>query len=360
MRSYQALALFSGGLDSILAAKTVAAQGLSVLGLHFISPFFGKPRMIEHWREVYGLDILPVDVAEAYVSMLVEGPAHGLGKVLNPCVDCKIFMLRRAKAMLAEYGASFLVSGEVVGQRPMSQRLDALNIISREAGVRDLLLRPLSARKLPPTAAETSGLVDRERLHKFSGRGRKDQLALAQAFGVTEIPTPAGGCLLTEQASARRFFPLLTRLPVPTAGDFEVACIGRQYWAGPLWLAIGRNESDNKRLAALAREDDFVLTARDYPGPVALARRHAGAVWDASAVADAAAFVASFHPKAVAAGGEVVMLARGLDAHPLSVTPARQTSLGWQEPTWEEARDGKKQRFATCGVPRPRQRGDGE
>jgi hypothetical protein len=352
MRSYHALALFSGGLDSILAAKTVAAQGLSVLGLHFISPFFGKPRQIEHWREVYGLDIVPVDVSDAYVSMLAAGPAHGLGKVLNPCVDCKILMLRRAKALLPEYGASFIISGEVVGQRPMSQRLDALNIISREAGVRDLLLRSLCARKLPPTTAETTGLVDRERLHNFGGRGRKDQLALAAAFGVTEIPTPAGGCLLTEQESARRFFPLFARIPAPTAGDFAVANIGRQYWAGPLWLAIGRNESDNKRLAALARDGDILFSARDYPGPAALARRHPSAVWDAASLTDAAAFVASFHPKAVAAGGEVAMFARGQGVPPLRVTPSRQTPLAWHEPTWEETRAGKKDRFATCGAPR--------
>lgn len=354
MPSYHALALFSGGLDSILAAKTVAAQGLSVLGLHFVSPFFGKPRQIDHWREVYGLDILPVDVSEEYVAMLAAGPAHGLGKCLNPCVDCKILMLRRAKELLPEFGASFLVSGEVVGQRPMSQRLDALNIISRDAGVRDILLRPLCALKMPPTAPETTGLVDRERLHHFGGRGRKDQLALAAAFGITEIPTPAGGCLLTEQESVRRFFPLFVRIPAPTAEDCVVAGIGRQYWAGPLWLAIGRNQSDNKRLAALARDEDIVFTARDFPGPVALARRHAAADWNAASLADAAAFVASFHPKAVAAGGEVVMLAHGVDAAPLPVIPARQTPLGWHEPTWEETKIGKKERFAICGAPRQR------
>lgn len=350
MRSYHALALFSGGLDSILAARTVAAQGLSVLGLHFVTPFFGAPRKIPRWREIYGLDIIPVDVSDAFVAMLAAGPAHGLGKVLNPCIDCKILMLRQAKALLADYGASFLVSGEVTGQRPMSQRLDALNIISRDADVRDILLRPLCAKKLPPTAAETSGLVDRERLHAMGGRGRKEQLALAAAFGITEIPTPAGGCRLTEKESARRYAPLFARLPRPTSDDFALANLGRQYWAGARWLAIGRNESDNKRLRALAKEGDLLFAARDFPGPVCLARRHEAAGWDAAAVADAAAFAASFHPKAVAAGGEVVMLVAGAETPALRVKPERHTPLGWREPTWDEAREDKRERFKTCGA----------
>jgi len=350
MQSYQALALFSGGLDSILAARTVAAQGLSVLGLHFVSPFFGKPHKIPHWQDVYGLDIIAVDVSEAYLAMLEAGPAHGLGKVLNPCIDCKILMLRRAKAMLADYGASFLVSGEVVGQRPMSQRLDALNIISRDAAVRDILLRPLCAKKLPPIAAETSGLVDRDKLHAMGGRGRREQLALAAAFGITEIPTPAGGCLLTEKESARRYAPLFARLPRRTVADFALANLGRQYWSGARWLAIGRNESDNKRLRALAQEGDLIFAARDFPGPVCLARRHEGADWDAAAVADAAAFAASFHPKAVAAGGEVVMTVTGVAASPLCVRPERRTPLDWRETTWDEAREDKRERFKTCGA----------
>jgi len=352
MKSYHALALFSGGLDSILAAKTVQAQGLDVLGLHFTSPFFGKPARIEHWRAVYGLDIVAVDVAEDYLDLLTAGPAHGLGKCLNPCIDCKILMLRRAKELLPEYDASFLVTGEVIGQRPMSQRRDALDIISRDSGTRDILLRPLCAKKMLPVAAERDGLVARERLHNFSGRSRKDQLALAQAFGVTEIPPPAGGCLLTEQPSARRFFPLFLHLAAPRPRDCDLANIGRQYWAGARWLAIGRNESDNKQLEECVREGDLVFKVRDYPGPLGLARRHPGAVWDAAAVADAAAFLASFNPKAVAGGGEVMVGVGGFETASFRVTPARQTRLPWREPTWEELVAGKRERFTICGAPR--------
>jgi len=141
MKTYDALAMFSGGLDSILAARTVAAQGFSTLCLHFVSPFFGKPDRVGFWRREYGIDVTVIDVGQEFVDLMAAFPPHGFGKVLNPCVDCKILMLTRAKAMMAGCGARFLVTGEVKGQRPMSQRRDALDVISRDAGVRDLLER---------------------------------------------------------------------------------------------------------------------------------------------------------------------------------------------------------------------------
>ncbi|MHC1790770.1 adenine nucleotide alpha hydrolase family protein [Solidesulfovibrio sp.] len=349
MKSYHALALFSGGLDSILAAKTIAAQGLNVLGLHFVSPFFGKPHKIEHWKAIYGLDIIPVDVSEAYVGMLSAGPGHGLGKCLNPCIDCKILMLRRAKDMLAEYGATFLISGEVVGQRPMSQRIDALNIIIRDAGAKGILLRPLCAKRLPETEPEASGLVDRERLFGMNGRGRKDQMALAEVYGLTEIPTPAGGCLLTEQASARRFLPLFLHSATPRPADFELANIGRQYWAGEHWMAVGRNKADNDSLERLTGPDDLLFKVRDLPGPLGLSRRLPGAVWDDAAVADAAAFLASFNPKAKAIAGPVRVDVAGWSGGSVIVTPSRQTAIPWAEPTWEEVVEKKRERFTVCG-----------
>lgn len=349
-QSYHALALFSGGLDSILAVKTVMAQGLDVLCLHFVSPFFGKPAHIRHWQALHGLDILPVDVSDAYVAMLAAGPAHGLGKFLNPCVDCKILMLQKARELLPHYGASFIISGEVLGQRPMSQRLDALNIISRDSATRGLLLRPLCAKRLPETTAETSGLVDREKLHGISGRGRKDQMALAAHYALAEIPTPAGGCLLTEEPSAKRFFPLFIHKPDPVPADFALANIGRQYWTGNRWLVIGRNQSDNARLETLLGPDDLVFKVRALPGPLGVARRLPGAVWDAATVADAAAFLASFNSKAMATPGLVQVDVAGAPASPVTVLPARQTPLGWSEPAWETAKEGKRTRFTQHGV----------
>ena len=153
-----AFALFSGGLDSILAARLIMEQGLVVRCLHFVTPFFGKPQLIPHWEKVYGLEVEAVDVGEAFVRLLRERPAHGFGKVMNPCVDCKILMMRKARELMKKWGASFLISGEVLGQRPMSQRRDTLNVIRRDAEVKESLLRPLSAQLLDPTAPEISGL----------------------------------------------------------------------------------------------------------------------------------------------------------------------------------------------------------
>ena len=150
-KTYDAIVLFSGGLDSILAAKVLEAQGLKVKALHFFTPFFGKPQARKYWEKLYNLDLTAIDVGDDFVEMIKAGPAAGFGKVLNPCVDCKILLLRRAKELLTRYGATFLATGEVMGQRPMSQRRDTLNRISREADVRDCLLRPLSAKLLPPT-----------------------------------------------------------------------------------------------------------------------------------------------------------------------------------------------------------------
>ena len=246
MKNYDGIALFSGGLDSILAARLVMEQGLKVKCLHFFSPFFGHPGRLGHWEKEYGLDIDPVDVSAEFVELLKRGPAHGYGSAMNPCVDCKIVMISRARELMQEYGASFIISGEVLGQRPMSQRRDTLNAIRRDANVKDVLLRPLSAKLMDPTPMEESGLVDREKLKGFNGRGRKDQLALAEHFGITEIPTPGGGCKLTEKENTRRFWPVLSRLDAPTVNDFRLADTGRQFWMGDFWLAVGRQKYDRR------------------------------------------------------------------------------------------------------------------
>ena len=337
MKRYHALALFSGGLDSILAARTVAAQGLSVLCLHFVSPFFGHPDRIPHWSAEYGLEIAPVDVGGAFVSMMRAGPPHGVGKVLNPCVDCKILMLTRARALLAQYGASFLITGEVKGQRPMSQRRDALDVISRDADVRGLLLRPLCAKNMKPTPMEESGLVDRERLHNFGGRNRTPQMLLARELGVTNIPQPGGGCKLTERESCKRYLNLFRFMPCPGPQDFELANVGRQFWAGPLWLSVGRDQAGNEALAALAGPEDIVLDVEGYPSPLGVARPLPGALWDEAAIADAGALLASYAPKAMAQGGSVtIAVRRGTRHRQILVTPRRGSSAGFADPPWQD------------------------
>ncbi len=207
-------------------------------------------------------------------------------------------------------------------------------------------LRPLCALRLEPTAAEEAGVVDRSRLLDISGRGRKSQLALAEAYGVTEVPTPAGGCCLTEPESAARIWSVYRSRPEPTAEDFRLAGIGRQYWAGDRWLSVGRNESDNRRMQALAGPGDILFKTRNYPGPLALGRGGSGS-WDPEAVRDAAAFVASFSPKAARVPGlvEVGLIRDGRQAQ-VQVLPARSTPLGWAEPDPEDLRRWKAGREA--------------
>ena len=345
-----AVVLFSGGLDSILAARVLMAQGLTVRGLHCVSPFFGDAGAPPRWRRLYGVDVDVVDVGADFAAMLRERPAHGFGKAMNPCVDCKILLLRAARRHMEEVGAKFLASGEVLGQRPMSQRLDTLHLIPREAGVRGLLLRPLCARHLPPTEAEESGLVDRERLLGISGRGRGDQLALAREFGFTEIPTPGGGCRLTERENARRYWLALTRKPLgmgpdgPTERDFRLAATGRQYWreAGGRWhwLCVGRNNKDNDRLREAAGPGDLLLRLAALPGPLGLAR--GGAEWKRPLLAEAAAFVASCAPRAreaAAAGSSVAVNAGDLRLVPAPGAVLEAQRDAWEVPPWEEVRE---------------------
>ncbi|MCL1980594.1 MAG: thiamine biosynthesis protein, partial [Proteobacteria bacterium] len=204
-----ALGLFSGGLDSILACRTVADQGVRVMALKFVTPFFDhhllgeQKKYAEAMRGKYGLEVSVIDISEGYLRLL-DNPVHGFGKHFNPCIDCKILMLTRARELMDTYGASFLLTGEVLGQRPMSQRRDTLRVIERDSGCTGLLLRPLCAKLMEPTRAELDGLVDRERLHGFSGRGRREQKRLAARLGITDYPAPAGGCLLTDPNLAGR------------------------------------------------------------------------------------------------------------------------------------------------------------
>ena len=372
-RQYDAVALFSGGLDSILAVKVLEEQGLAVKSVHFVTPFFGKPSAKAYWTRLYGLDLDIVDIGEAFVEMLKNGPAHGFGKTLNPCIDCKILLLRKARELMEALGARFLATGEVLGQRPMSQRRDTLNLISRDAGVRDILLRPLSAQCLPPTPMEESGLVDRGRLLKLSGRGRKGQYELAGRYGITEFPSPAGGCKLTEQENARCYWPLLSRKGPARVSDFHLANAGRQYWHGRHWLCVGRNQKDNETLLRLAGPDDLVFKTADVPGPVALGRVWEEP-WPEPVVECAASFAASFSPRAmrfsaetgqpakvrISAGGKGIQAAYredGAGHEPareriLRVMPRRDAAFAgtpWAELDVQTVRAAIRERRNLCG-----------
>lgn len=343
----QVIVLYSGGLDSILAARVLQEQGLRVRCLHCHSPFFGEPEAVPRWRRQQGLDIDTLDVSDDFCAMLRARPAHGFGKVMNPCVDCKILLLRRARQYMERVGASCLATGEVLGQRPMSQRRDVLNAIRRDAGVADVLIRPLSARLLDPSPAEFSGLVDRERLPAISGRGRKDQMELARHFGLTHIPTPGGGCRLTEVENARRYWPVLSRLPQADTGDFVLSNLGRQFWCEVngryYWLAIGRNSRDNQALQAATRPGDARIFLADIPGPLAVGWQ--ASTWPEEVLAAAGALMASYSGKAMRQAEEGRLV--GVRAHWQTsggsggwqgeVLPARDSL--WKEPLWEPAHE---------------------
>lgn len=343
-KQYDAVALLSGGLDSLLAVKVIQDQGLRVKGLHFVTPFFGKPHLVHHWEEIYDMEIDAVDVSEEFVRMMVERPVHGFGKTLNPCVDCKILMLRKAHELMESYGAKFIISGEVIGQRPMSQRRDTLNVIKRDADVQSVLLRPLCALCLEPTPMEESGLVQRDKLLGLFGRGRKEQLRLAKHYEFTEVPSPGGGCNLTERENSRRYWPVLKFSPTPSVADFKLSNVGRQYWSGKHWMSVGRNQIDNELLLEIKLDTDIVFKVVDYPGPISIGRQFEGAPWSDEVIADAAAWAASYSPKAKKAGipieVSVVTISKDTEEECiLTVTPTRETPMGWAEWLWPDAKE---------------------
>ncbi|MBU0485882.1 MAG: thiamine biosynthesis protein [Proteobacteria bacterium] len=276
-KEVSAIALFSGGLDSILACRLIAAQGIKVKAVKFVSPFFDYSLLAEEEyakeiRSKYGIDVCVRDVSVSYLEML-RAPAHGYGRNFNPCVDCKILLVSEARKMMAEFGASFLITGEVIGQRPMSQRLDTLRVIERDSGCDGILLRPLCAKNQKPTIPEIKGLVDREQLLDFSGRTRGPQIKLAESFGIVDFPTPAGGCSLTDPIRAKRVKWFFEEYEQVTVTDGRLLLTGRHFTLpSGSWLVMGRDEKENEKILQLAQPGDMVLQMRDWPGPSAVLR----------------------------------------------------------------------------------------
>ncbi|TET47754.1 tRNA 4-thiouridine(8) synthase ThiI, partial [Candidatus Aerophobetes bacterium] len=199
-------------------------------------------------------------------------PKHGYGKNLNPCIDCRILMLKNAKKLMEEKGASFLITGEVLGQRPRSQYLAALKIIEREGGLDGLVLRPLSAKLLPLSVPEKEGWVNREKLLEISGRSRKPQIDLADKYGIRDYPCPAGGCLLTDRGFAQRMKDLMTHSEI-TLNDVELLKTGRYFRLSlQTKLVVGRNKKENERLLRLANTDDICFEPVEVKGPIGIGR----------------------------------------------------------------------------------------
>ena len=265
----RSLGLFSGGLDSMLAATVLREQGIAVAGVVFITPFFGAERARESAAHL-GLPLIEQDITEVYYPLLIN-PPRGFGSQHNPCIDCHILMLREAATIMAAQGFNFLYTGEVLGQRPMSQHRGALNVVARESGCPELVLRPLSAKLLAPTRPELEGWVDRELLLDISGRGRKRQMELASRYGITNYPSPAGGCLLTDPGYAARLKELLTHTRKPSRRDLELLKWGRHFrLPGGVKVVVGRTHKENEAISLLLAPGDLVLRVQGYPGPLVL------------------------------------------------------------------------------------------
>ncbi len=271
--------LYSGGLDSILAYKILQAQQIDVIALKLVTPFFeneGRNKKNRPWEEIarqYDIKYITKDISEEFIN-IVRSPKYGYGKHLNPCIDCKIFMVKKALETLEEYNADFVATGEVVGQRPMSQRRDTMRIIERDSGAEGIILRPLSALRLKPTLVEEKGLVDRSKLLGISGRGRKDQMSLANSLGIHEYPAPAGGCILADPILSKRIRQLITMYPDITPVEIKVAQTGRMFFLPEnAWLVIGRNKADNTRIKELAPQGALLLSAFGIPSPTGILLR---------------------------------------------------------------------------------------
>jgi tRNA-specific 2-thiouridylase len=269
----KAIALLSGGLDSTLAVKLILDQGFEVIALNFSSPFCTCNRKgrceARYVAEQAEISLKVISVGIEYIRML-RAPRYGYGKNMNPCLDCRIFMFKKAREYMEEIGAAFIFTGEVLGQRPMSQRRDAMRIIERESGLEGRLLRPLSAKLLPPTLVE-GDLVDRDKLLGIQGRSRKPQMQLADEYGINDYACPAGGCLLTDPEFAQRIRDLFEHNPDPSLKDIQLLKVGRHFRLSPTAkVIVGRDDAENQRLLSLLRADDLMLRVLDFPGPLSL------------------------------------------------------------------------------------------
>lgn len=253
----------------MLAAQLIRDQGMDVLALFFETPFFTSPKARKSADHI-NLPIKVVDITDKHLE-IVRNPKHGYGGHMNPCIDCHTLMIRTAGEFLDQEGADFVITGEVLGQRPMSQNLKALALVASESGFQGLVLRPLSAKRLPMTIPEQRGWVDRDRLMGFSGRSRKPQMELAKRLDIRDYPSPAGGCLLTDEAFSRRLKDLVSAVPDFQLREIELLKLGRHFRLGPhTRVIVGRNQKENEEISALSRETDLVLTTVSVPGPTVL------------------------------------------------------------------------------------------
>jgi len=274
----KAISLFSGGLDSVLAMKLIKDQGIEVIAVNINTGFSATKERLSHMKnmcEQIGVDLSVLDVRDEFIQKILFDPIYGYGKNFNPCIDCHGFMFRYTCELLKKFDASFLISGEVLAQRPMSQNKDALEIVKKLSNCEELIVRPLSAKLLPPSKPELEGWIDREKLLDISGRSRKRQLALAKEIGLKDFEPPAGGCLLTEIEFSKRLrdFIKFDKLEVE---DIDTLKFGRHFrLPNGAKLIVGRHKEDNQNLLKTNSNKFLKGHILNTPGPVALLSKNA-------------------------------------------------------------------------------------
>jgi tRNA-specific 2-thiouridylase len=269
----KAIALFSGGLDSTLAIKMIIDQGIEVLAVKINTGFGSTKDRLEHMQNMctqVGAELKIIDIQSEYLQDVLFDPKHGYGKNFNPCIDCHAKMFAVAKRIMEAEGASFLISGEVMGQRPMSQNKDAMMMVLNDSNCKGLLLRPLSAKHLEPTLAETEGWVDREKLGSVHGRSREEQMLMVEEYNLTDFESPGGGCLLTDENFAKKMHDFI-KYDTFEIADIPVIKNGRQLrLPDGAKLVVGRNQEDNKELEAVVNEKYIHIKTNGMPGPHSL------------------------------------------------------------------------------------------
>jgi len=274
----KAIALFSGGLDSVLAMKLIIDQGIDVIAININTGFGSTKDRLEHMQNMcdqVGATLKIIDIQNEFLQEVLFDPKHGYGKNFNPCIDCHAKMFAVAKRVMEAEGASFLISGEVLGQRPMSQNKDALKIVLNESSCDGILLRPLSAKLLAPTIPEIEGWVDREKLEGISGRNRERQMQMAKEIGLKDFESPGGGCLLTDPYFAKKMFDFI-KYDTFEVKDIPVMKYGRHLrLPDGAKLVIGRNQEENKYLQEIENDKYFHIKTKGIPGPHSLLSKSA-------------------------------------------------------------------------------------
>ncbi len=276
----KAIILLSGGLDSTLAAELMNKEGLDLFAVNFKTPFclcdrrssnIGCGSNAQRVSDSLGIGLRIINASSDFLRVL-RNPNHGYGANMNPCIDCRILFFRKSKQLMEEIGASFIITGEVLGQRPMSQFRRQMDLIEKEADLEGLVVRPLSAKLLPPTTPEKMGWINRERMLDIAGRSRKPQIALAKELGIRDYPCAAGGCLLTDPEFAKKIRDLIDHDELEMS-NISLLKVGRFLrLSESALLIVGRNENENDVLSQMAKDGDFLFEPKSIKGPVALGR----------------------------------------------------------------------------------------